>query len=163
MAVASYGILRATHRALPNPDIPWSGAVGLFLVFLVAGMAEEVGFSGYATDPLQARWGPFVAAIIIGVVWAGWHVVALVQAHRPPAWIAWWAVGTVASRVLIVWLYTSTGRSVAAASLYHAMSNLSWQLFPNRGSHFDPQVNALLLVLAATIVTIMWKPRILRG
>lgn len=31
-----------------------------------------------------------------------WHIVPLVQAHRSPAWIAGWCLGTVASRVLIV-------------------------------------------------------------
>jgi len=161
-AIISYGILRATHVPLPDFDLSLAGALALFAVFLIAAMAEEVGFSGYATDPMVARWGALVAAIMIGAAWALWHIIALIQTHRPAAWIAWWGVGTIASRVLIVWLYVNTGKSVAGASVYHAMSNLSWQLFPNRGSHFDPRVNALVLLLAATIVTIVWTPKTLR-
>jgi uncharacterized protein len=56
---------------------------------------------------------------------------------------------------VIVWLYNNTGRSVFAASLYHGTLNLCWQLFPNRGSHYDPRITSLLIISVATIVTIL--------
>jgi CAAX protease family protein len=103
--------------------------------------------------------GALRAAIIIGCVWAGWHIVPLVQVHRPATWIGWWALGTVGSRILIVWLYNNTGRSVFAAALYHAVLNLSWQLFPNRGSHYDPRITAILILSAGVAVTLIWGPQ----
>lgn len=68
----------------------------------------------------------------------------------------------VGSRVIIVWLYNNTGKSVAAAALYHGMSNLCWQLFPNRGSHYDPRVTTPLIVAVAAIVRLAWGPRTVR-
>jgi uncharacterized protein YciI len=35
---------------------------------------------------------------------------------------------------------------------------VSWQLFPARGSHYDPQVTALILTLAAALVVALWGP-----
>jgi membrane protease YdiL (CAAX protease family) len=110
----------------------------MLAAFFVGALGEELGWSGYAIDPMQERWGALQAGILLGLVWAAWHVIALIQAHRSAAWIAWWCLGTVTMRVVIVWLYNGTGKSVFAVSLFHAIGNVSWQLFPVHGSYFDP-------------------------
>ena len=46
--------------------------------------------------------------------------VPLVQVGRAATWIAWWSLNTVGLRVLIVWLFNNTGKSVFAATLFHA-------------------------------------------
>ncbi len=155
----SYGIMRWTGVALPAPLFTVPAALGLLLAFMAAALCEELGWSGYAIDPLQDRWGALRAAMLLGSVWAVWHVLPLVQAHRSPAWIAWWFLDTVAARILIVWIYNNTGKSVFAAALYHAVSNLSWQLFPIQGSYFDPRITGLITVLAAAMVAVAWGPR----
>jgi membrane protease YdiL (CAAX protease family) len=68
---------------------------------------------------------------------------------------------TVAQRILIVWIYNNAGKSVFAAILFHAMSNLGWQMFPNHGSHYDPRITGLILAFAAAVVTALWGPRTL--
>jgi uncharacterized protein len=45
------------------------------------------------------------------------------------SWIAWWSLGTVAARVIIVWLYDNTGGSVLAAAVFHDMVNVTYSLF----------------------------------
>lgn len=85
---------------------------------------------GYAAGPLLDRRGVLGTGLIIGVVWGAWHVVPLLQAGRSPAWIAWWFLGTVAARVIIVWLYAGTGGSVPAAVVVHAMLNVMPSLLP---------------------------------
>jgi membrane protease YdiL (CAAX protease family) len=102
------------------------------------------------------------AALIIGVVWAVWHIVPRVQANRAPAWIEWWCLGTVSSRVIYVWIYNNTGRSVFSAILYHDIDNVAWLTFPIGGSCFDPRVTGLLLAVCATGVTIVWGADTLR-
>jgi uncharacterized protein len=163
LTVVSYGLMRLMRVPLPHPEIPLLLGLALWPALVAGAIAEELGWSGYAIDPLQERWGGLPAAIIVGIVWAVWHIIPLIQAHRAAGWIAWWGLGTVGSRVVIVWLYNNTGRSVFAASLYHAMLNLCWQLFPNRGSHYDPRITALLIISAATIITIAWGPQTLRN
>jgi hypothetical protein len=48
-----------------------------------------------------------IAALLLGVIWALWHVIAMVQAGQSPTWIAWGCLDMVATRVLMVWLYNS--------------------------------------------------------
>jgi hypothetical protein len=126
------------------------------LAFFLAALGEELGWSGYIIDPMQDRWGALPAAIFLGLLWAIWHIVPLVQAHRSPIWIAWWSLGTVAARILIVWLYNNMGKSVFAATAFHTMMNISWQLFPINGSYFDPRINGLMMVVAAAFVIAVW-------
>jgi hypothetical protein len=42
------------------------------------------------------------------------------------------------------------------------MTNVSWQLFPNQGSHYDPQITGLIATAIAVFVTVRWGPRTLR-
>ncbi len=137
---------------LPPPRIPVARTIGLFLGFLAGGLCEELGWSGYAVDPLQDELGAFMAAMAEGVVWAAWHFIPLAEAHRSIGFVAWWTVNTIAMRVVIVWLYNNTGRSVFMAALLHAMSNLTWQLFPVNGSFYDPRVTAPITALVAVLV-----------
>jgi len=147
----AWGFLRVTGTPLPSPRIPAFRAFGLLLIFFVSGLCEELGWSGYATDPLQDRFGALKAALVIGGIWAAWHFVPLAEAHRSFAFVAWWTLGTVGMRVIIVWLYNATGGSVFAATLVHAMSNVCWQMFPVNGSFYDPRVMGLILTAAALL------------
>lgn len=160
LLVVTYGVMRALGQPLPAPEIPLAAA-GLFAVFLVAGYTEESGWTGYATDPLQARWTALGAALLLGLIWAVWHAIPYVQAGRSPSWIAGQFVSTVALRVLIVWIYDNAGKSVVAAIVLHAMANLSEFLFPVNGSLYDPLVAGPIMAVAAAIVAIAWGPRTL--
>lgn len=106
---------------------------------------------GYAYAPLEARAGPLGAALALGAFWAAWHVVPHLTGGRDAAWIAWWALGTVATRVLQVWVYEGAGRSVFALSAMHASFNVAWQLFPVRGSAYDPAALSPLIAVAALL------------
>jgi membrane protease YdiL (CAAX protease family) len=159
--VLTYGLIRATGLPLPAPRFSLPAAVAMFVAFFVAALGEELGWSGYAIDPMQARWNALEASILLGLVWAALHWVPLIEAHRPLTWIAWWSLGTVASRVLIVWLYNNTGKSVFATALFHACGNVSWQLFPIDGSHWDPRINGVVTAFAVVIVTVVWGSRTL--
>jgi membrane protease YdiL (CAAX protease family) len=161
--VLTYGLMHVMGLPLPTPQFPVLSVPVMFLAFLIAALGEELGWSGYVIDPMQERWNALRASMLLGLVWATWHIVPLVQAHRSPAWIAGWCLSTVAQRVLIVWLYNNTGKSVFATVLYHDVSNVSWLLFPNYGSHYDPRITGLIIVFAAAIVTVVWGPRTFAG
>jgi len=161
--VLMYTVLRSRRIQVPLPQFPVVETLALAVGFFVGALGEELGWSGYAIDPLQDRWGAIQASLLLGIVWAIWHIVPLMQVHRPAAWIAWWCLGTVAARVLIVWLYNNTGKSVFVAAVFHAMMNLSWQLFPIHGSYFDEPVNSLLMVLAAAfVIVVLGRSRLTR-
>lgn len=153
----AYGLMRLMGRPLPIPQFPGLAAPALFFALFIPALCEELGWSGYITEPMQERWSPLEAGILIGIVWAVWHWIPLVQAHRSASWIGWWSLYTVASRVLIVWLYNNAGNSVFAAALYHDVMNLCWQLFPIHGSLWDPQITSLIVTFVAVVVTVGWR------
>ncbi|HWA62504.1 MAG TPA: CPBP family intramembrane glutamic endopeptidase [Caulobacteraceae bacterium] len=161
LAIA-WAAMRLAGRAIPLPAVAAGPSLAMLAIFLVAAVCEELGWSGYAVDPLQARLGALPAALVIGGVWAIWHFVPLLQAHRAPVWIAWWTLGTVATRVIMVWLYNHTGRSVAGEAVFHAMSNLAWQLFPVRGSFYDPAFGAPVLAGIALLAILVSGRRMFR-
>jgi membrane protease YdiL (CAAX protease family) len=104
-----------------------------FLVFgiaagLLAGFCEEIGWTGFAYPRMQTRFGALGSALLLGVVWAVWHLPVLdsLGAASPhgaawPAFFASFVVVTIALRVLIAWVYANTD-SVLGAQLLHASS-----------------------------------------
>jgi membrane protease YdiL (CAAX protease family) len=161
LMVLEYGFMRLTGVPVPDPQIPVSMVLIVIVVAFVEALGEEVGWQGYATEPLQARWNALTASLVMGIVWATWHIVLLAQMGRTPTWIAWQCMFTVVSRILYVWLYNGTGKSVFAVVLFHAMSNVSTFLFPDYGSHYDPLVTCVIVAAAAATVTFLWGPRTL--
>ncbi len=129
-----------------------------FPVFIVAGIFEEIGWSAYALDPLQARWGALAAALIIGAVWALWHGIPYVLANPLP-WVAGQMATTVLLRVLMVWVYNNTGGSVFGVALFHAMTNMI--TVPDYGFAYDPVFASVVLAAMTAVVVLLWGPRTL--
>lgn len=156
----SFGVIRLMGRPLPEPYIPLLMIPLFFVVFFLPAACEEVGWMGYAVDPMQDRWSAFTTSLILGSVWALWHVIPWLEAN-PPAWVAGQCFSTIGLRILIVWLYNNTGKSVFAAIVFHDMSNVSEFLFPNFGSHYDPVISGAITAVIAVIVTFLWSPKTL--
>ena len=161
VSVVVYWLMRWMDMPLPVPQIELVPALLMFLAFFVGALGEELGWSGYVLDPLQDRWGALRAGLWLGLVAIIWHLVPLLLLQRSPAWIAWWCLYALGARILIVWLYNNTGRSVFAVALFHATLNLSYMLFPVYGSHFDIRLGGLVTAFAAAMVIVLWGPRTL--
>lgn len=152
IGAASFAWMRAAGVPVPSPRFSIGAGAALSVAFFVAALGEELGWSAFAVERMQQRSHALVVAASVGLISAIWHWIPLIEAKRAANWIAWWSLGTVASRVVAVWIFNGTRQSVFAAALFHATSNLSWQLFPNNGSHWDPRINALITSLATLIV-----------
>lgn len=156
VAVMAYLILTERDPTIPavEPIKMASQILPLFALFFVGSLGEELGWTGYATKPLIDRWGILGAGLFLGVVWSVFHAIPLLQVERSFDWIAWWTLGTISLRILMIWLYATAGPSVFAATIFHTTINLSWQLFPVNGSHYDPRIFGLILFSAAFLISI---------
>jgi len=154
--LASYGLMSLAGTPFPPPDASLYLVPVQFVVFFLAAAAEEAGWTGYATRGLQTHRSALTTALIVGTVWACWHVLPYVQGGHSAGWIVWQCVATVALRVLIVWLHNNADHSVFIAAVFHAMINVSNAGFPTNGSQYDPAVTGPLLVLLAVIVALGW-------
>jgi membrane protease YdiL (CAAX protease family) len=159
----SWAWLRATAVPVPSPQFEVLRAATLCVLFFIGAVGEELGWSGYATEPLQVRYRALCGSLVLGAVWVVFHFAPLVEAHRSMQWIGWWSLGTLATRVIMVWLYNNTGRSVFAVSLFHMSQNVAWQEFPIHASWFDPRVSSLISAAVALTVVLVYGPRTLTG
>jgi membrane protease YdiL (CAAX protease family) len=114
-----YGGMRLAGVPVPAVELP-TALLPLFPfipLFVLSAIGEEVGWQGFAADPLLARWPALAAALILGAIWAVWHTIPYLQTTDSLVWVFWQSVATVGLRVLIVWLYLNTGRSLFAVVL----------------------------------------------
>jgi len=160
----SYAAMRLMGQFLPTLQITLQLiviVVILFLAFFIAALCEELGWSGYAIDRVQNRWGALQASLILGIVWAVWHIIPYFEDGDSLSWIFWMCIFTVAARVIITWLYNNSGKSVSETILFHTMINVSTFLFPIYGSFYNPEITGIITMAAAVIIVILWGPKTL--
>ena len=104
---------------LPLPIIPL--IIGIRL--LTDGIGEETAWRGVALPQLLRRVNAVTASLILGVVWAIWHLPLTFTVGAPMAnnSIALLFVLLPAEAVVYTWLYQRTRGSILAAALFHAM------------------------------------------
>lgn len=163
VSLVVYGLMRWMNTPVPAAQFQPFPALLMFMAFFVGGLGEELGWTGYALDPMQERWGALGASLLLGLVGILWHLTPLLLLGRSPAWIAWWCVYALTIRIFTVWLYNNTGKSVFAAALFHATVNIAYMQFPVYGSHFDMRLAGLVMAGAALIVIAGWGARTLTG
>jgi membrane protease YdiL (CAAX protease family) len=117
IAVVVLVVSRAMGGSAPTPAAPLQ-----FLIPL-APLGEELGWRGYALPRLQRRMPALSAALLIGLIWACWHLpyFAFSDVHPLAFWIGFplFAAVIIAESVLAAWLYNSTRGSVLATFIFH--------------------------------------------
>ena len=148
---------------IPPAMTPLLALPAVFLVFFLMAAGEEVGWMGYAFDSMQAVRSSLRAALLLGTIWALWHVPFLVFMITDPFVFLAMVIRIMVFRVLIVWIFNNTGKSVFAATLFHAVDNTALVIFPEIGA-IKPWGSAMscgLVIVAAVVVTQLWGPRTL--
>jgi len=132
----------------------------LFVFFFLGAVGEELGYTGYAVDPLLNKWNALTTSIIIGLPWAIWHYPSIIQQGHNFNWILWGTLGTVAMRILIVWIYNNTNKSLFASILIHTFYNLGRPLFPKDNSHNPlvdyPGIHYTIIALVASVIVLSY-------
>lgn len=154
--VLEFGVLQWTGVEPPVPHIALVPALLFFVAFFIGAIGEELGWQGYVYPALRKRRSALGASVIVGVIWALWHVIPFAQLGRSGDWIFWHSLSAVALRIIIVWLFANTRGSVLVAVLFHTMINVSFALFPNSGSYYDPFVTFMILAFAAGTIIVLW-------
>jgi uncharacterized protein len=120
----------------PFPFSPWYLALSAMATALFIGPIEEFGWRGVALPLLQRRFAPFWAGLILGVIWATWHIPAFLIGGTPQnAWaFGPYFIGVVSISVLLTPLFNAARGSLLIAALYHfQMMNPSF-LMPSPGT-----------------------------
>src|SRR5215207_9939659 len=102
----------------------WSSLLLTFLLWLLipglAGTWEEPGFRGYALPRLQARHSALAASLILGVLWAFWHLPFVVTGED--IWIDA-LLFPIEWSIVYTWLFNNAKGSVLIVMLFHAIDS----------------------------------------
>ena len=147
---------------------------GAIVPFLHTNLWEELGWAGYLQATLQDRHGPLLASIMVAPVFTLFHLPAyfvagwIVDEHTPLSefptvllnYVGVVAVFAIFFRVLVIWLYNVTGRSVLMVGLFHAAFNMvtGQKIMPEFVPGLDSNLLAagVVLVLAVVVVVFTW-------
>lgn len=136
-------------------------------VGLGAGFFEELGWTGFAVSGLRLRYGVLTTGLIVGALWAAWHVLAVV-----------WGIGSSSGtlplaffvpldlfsflpvyRVLMVWVDDRTA-SLLVAMVMHASLTASMLILGPQGISgvalltYDLVLAAALWILVAAVAVV---------
>ncbi len=102
---------------------------------LLASAVEEPLWRGTAQDRLQARHPALLAALVVGLAWAAWHVPLYAvegtfQHDHGMGSAAFWlyTLVLIPESVLLAWVLVHTRRSVLAAIVLHLAVNMSGEV-----------------------------------
>jgi uncharacterized protein len=160
-AILSYWYVKFTTGINPKPELSFLSVILFFVIYFVGAIGEEIGWSGYIIEPMQTKYGALKASIIIGVIWAIWHIIPYYQAHQTTNWIVWQCISTVFLRIIMAWIFNNAGKSVFAMVLFHTMINISPYLIPNYGSHYNPFIFCMLLMIIVIFIIFLWDAKTL--
>lgn len=136
-AVLGAGVASVAGMTATVPTYTIGSVGGVLLFALAAGLAEEPGWRGAASDIWQIRTRPVVAATGIGAIWALWHlplyfIEGTYQHGLGFGSLRFWLTNLVLIElgVLYVWLANGAGGSILIAILAHAGFNVAGELVP---------------------------------
>lgn len=143
----------------PLPFNSLSQALPILAFALVLGPIEEFGWRGLALPLLQRRFAPFWAGLILGVIWALWHVPTFLMSGMPQSsWsVVPYFLGIISISVILTPLFNAARGSLLLAVLYHfQMMN---PLFPDA----QPWDNLIYIAVAVIIVWLNRRTMFQRG
>ena len=161
----------AVFNVLLGAQAPSSGELGgwtslwstFFLLLLIPGIGgtwEEPGWRGYALPQLQTGHSALSASLILGVLWAFWHLPLMVVGEVHYSDI----VFVIAWTVVFTWVFNNTRGSVLLAMLMHATNNtisgsFFGPMFSGADSARDAWLFAALWCATAVVVVIVYGPQ----
>jgi membrane protease YdiL (CAAX protease family) len=163
LAIAGDGtILDSANLSLESlGTILFSAQAGLiFYMLLRGGLGEEPGLRGFALPRLQLRHGPTVASLIIGLLWAGWHIPVYIRSDAGSVVVSLLLAFTFS--FLFTYFYNNARENLWVVIMLHAGINAgdnAFEVLLPGLSELDWQIPAYLGMLIISIVLgiIMWR------
>jgi len=99
------------------------------IVFFGVALPEEIGWRGFALPRMQTRYGPLWGTVLLGILWAFWHLLFfLTPGHgggpgTPLATyitsFSYFFLMVIAIAIIFTWVYNHTQGSIFIANLLH--------------------------------------------
>jgi uncharacterized protein len=151
------------HRALVGTWPPFGDTRPLVLVIAtilstVGQAGEELGWRGYLLPRLTEWTGLASASLIVGAIWAAWHLPLFFMPGADTAGQSFplYVLQLMAYSVALAWLYWRTGGSLLLTMFMHAAFNNTKDIVPSGAAHgTSPFTLDATLVFRLTVL-LLW-------
>lgn len=132
----------------------WYIIVPAIIISTPVQAGEEIGWRGYALPRLAGRFGFARASLLLGLIWACWHLPLFFVpgADKYGQSFPVWTLQVVALSVAITWLYAGAGGSLLLTMLMHSAVNQTVGIIPsanpNPGNPFTLSVSLVMRLTA---------------
>lgn len=128
-----------------------ANAAVVAVVYVVAALGEEIGWTAFALPRLLGSTGSLGATIALSSgYWMLWHLIPYLQTGQDAGWVAALCVQVVLLRAAIVGVSVRWADFCWLAVITHTAGNLAWTLMPPDSRPWV--VNAFLAPIAAACV-----------
>jgi membrane protease YdiL (CAAX protease family) len=162
---------RAPDPSMMIGTLPTVFVLSLYMLVQV-GIGEEIGWRGYALPKLQTGYSALVSSLILGVLWALWHLPLFLNPATSYSNTPFWAylVFLLPLPIFYTWIFNSTGGSVLLVMILHAVTNAStglWRAIPEASTTVSNTnvylfQSAVLWVAAVAVVLAYGAPNLSR-
>ena len=97
--------------------------IELFLTLFRGPLSEEAGWRGFALPRLQTRFNALISSILLGIIWACWHIPLYFIEPRIPFYIFIFLVIVIS--ILMTWGYNNTKGSLIITIIFHFSFNFN--------------------------------------
>jgi membrane protease YdiL (CAAX protease family) len=131
---------------------------GAIVVSTPVQAGEEIGWRGYALPRLANAFGLPVASIVLGVIWACWHLPFFFIARSDtfgqcfPVYL----LSVTAISVAMAWLYWRTNGSLLLTMILHAAVNNTKDIVPSAGSAASSPFTLNASLIAWLTAGLLW-------
>lgn len=130
-----------------------------FFINLITGgpLGEELGWRGFILPRLQKKFSPLVSGIILGIIWASWHLPLFYIPIAPQykGSFLMFLLNDLLLTINFVWVFNNTKGSLLLACLFHASWNFTNSSFRIRPSAFDNVYFTIAFQSLFLIITII--------
>jgi len=143
----------------------------LLLRIVFFNLAEEIGWMGFLQARLQDRHGPLKASVMVTLPFALWHVPdVMIEFGLTPLALDFYlllgafAIAQLLGRVVIMWLYNNTNRSVLLVGLFHSTYNTTVNRFAGAfipgPAEFGFLIASGVVAVAAVLMVVLTRGRL---
>ncbi len=168
VSVVVQGQIQISVTLIEVQEQPLSLVTFVIFIFVFGPLPEELGWRGYALDELQEQMNAVMASLVLGIMWAIWHIPLFFmngtyQNEMGFGTLSFWQFCgfAVVFSVLITWVYNNNRRSILSAALFHFIVNLTGNLIEISAT--EELIRNILLLIAAIIIVQVYGANTLRG
>jgi membrane protease YdiL (CAAX protease family) len=165
LVVPAAGILISviTRKVMPLQTMSVTSLLSFLFINLITGpLGEEFGWRGFALPRLLVRHKAVLAGLILGLIWALWHLPSFLISGTPQSnlQLPYFILAALALSVIITWVLIHAKQSIFLSFLFHYMVNFTLSVISGALMQISLVLTAFAIFIVALSGWDLGKPKI---